>query len=147
MLLAKLNGLKVNAANISDAYLEAYTKEKVYILMGPEFGDCQGHVLIIIKALYGLRTSGACFHEKFAGTLTAMLFSPCLADPNVWMKDCGTHYEYVCIYVDDLAIMMKQPQDFFAEIKLYQYKLKGVGEITYHFLGGDFFRDPDGTLA
>ncbi len=63
MLLAELNGLKVEAADVGNAYLEAYTKEKVYIVAGPEFGDRQGHVLIIIKALYGLRTSGARFHE------------------------------------------------------------------------------------
>jgi hypothetical protein len=146
MLLAELNGLKVEAADVGNAYLEAYTKEKVYIVAGPEFGDRQGHILIIIKALYGLRTSGARFHEKFADTLTAMTFFPCFADPDVWMKDCGTHYEYVCVYVDDLAVMMKEPQDFFDALKRRKYKLKGVGEITYH-LGGDFFRDPDGTLA
>jgi hypothetical protein len=76
----------------------------------------------------------------------AMSFSICKADPDVWMKDCGTHYEYVCVYVDDLAVMMKRPQDFFSELRRRSYKLKGVGEITYH-LGGDFYRDPDGTLA
>jgi hypothetical protein len=42
--------------------------------------------------------------------------------------------------------MMKWPQDFFDELKCQKYKLKGVAEITYH-LGGDFYRDPDGTLA
>ena len=71
------------------AYLEAYTKEKLYIIAGSEFGDCQGHVLVIIKALYGLRTSGARFHEKFADTLSAMGFLPCKADPDVWMKIVG----------------------------------------------------------
>jgi hypothetical protein len=129
MLLAELNGLKVKAANIGNAYLEANTKEKVYIIAGPEFGDQEGHVLIIIKALYGLRTSGARFHEQFADTLTAMQFSPCKADPDVWMKDCGTHYDYVCVYVDDLAVMMKQPQDFFKGLKLRQYKLKALGRL------------------
>jgi hypothetical protein len=59
MLLAELNGLKVEAADIGNAYLEAYTKEKLYVVAGPEFGDCQGNVMIIVKALYGLRTSGA----------------------------------------------------------------------------------------
>jgi hypothetical protein len=146
MLLAELNGLKVEAADIGNAYLEAYTQEKLYIIAGPEFGDRQGNVMVIVKALYGLRTSGARFHEKFADTLLAMQFLPCQADPDVWMKDCGTHYEYVCVYVDDLAVMMKDPSAFFAELRDRKYKLKGVGEITYH-LGGDFYRDPDGTLA
>jgi hypothetical protein len=146
MLLAELNGLKVEAADVGNAYLEAYTKEKLYVIAGPEFGDRQGNVMVIVKALYGLRTSGARFHEKFADTLLSMKFRPCKADPDVWMKDCGTHYEYVCVYVDDLAVMMKDPSEFFADLKQRKYKLKGVGEISYH-LGGDFYRDPDGTLA
>jgi hypothetical protein len=62
------------------------------------------------------------------------------------MKDCGTHYEYVCIYVDNLTVMMKDPSAFFAELKDRKYKLKGVGNISYH-LGGDFYPDPDGTLT
>jgi hypothetical protein len=57
-----------------------------------------------------------------------MQFFPCKADPDVWMKDCGTHYEYVCVYVDDLAVMMKDPSAFFAELRARKkYKLKGVG--------------------
>ena len=146
MFLAELNGLNVHAADIGNAYLEAYTKELVYIIAGPEFGERQGNVLIIVKALYGLRTSGARFHKKFSDTLKDMGFYPSYADPDVWMKDCKTHYEFVCVYVDDLAVMMKHPEEFFAGLKQRKYKLKGVGEITYH-LGGDFYRDPDGTLA
>jgi hypothetical protein len=76
MLLAKLNGLKVKAVDVGNAYLEPYTKEKLYVIAGPEFGEeRQGHVMVIVKALYGLRTSGARFHEKFADTLLSMNFS------------------------------------------------------------------------
>ena len=135
MFLAELNGLKVEAADVGNAYLEAYAKEKLYIIAGSEFRDRQGHVLVIIKALYGLRTSGARFHEKFADTLSDMGFTPGKADPDVWMKDCGTHYEYVCVWVDDLAVMMKDPNLFFEGLRDRAYKLKGVGDIKYH-LGG-----------
>jgi len=146
-LLAELNGMKFWAADIGNAYLEAKTKEKVYIIAGPEFGPLQGHTLVIYKALYGLRTSGARWHEHFSDTLRDMGFSPSFADPDVWMKDCGDHYEYVCIYVDDLAMAMMNPQAFVDALKgKYNYKLKGVGEIKYH-LGADFSRDPDGTLC
>jgi hypothetical protein len=130
MLLGEFNRLKVEAADVGNAYLEAYTKEKVYVIAGPEFGEeRQGHAMVIVKALYGLRTSSARFHEKFADTLLSMNFLPCKADPDVWMRDCDTHYEYVCMYVDDLAVMMKDPSLFFAELKVRKYKLKGVGEI------------------
>ena len=62
--------------DVGNAYLEAYTQEKVYIIAGPEFGELAGHTLIIVKALYGLRTSGARYHEKFAATLVDMGFKP-----------------------------------------------------------------------
>ena len=31
--------------DISSAYLEAFTKEKLFIKAGPEFGDQEGHIL------------------------------------------------------------------------------------------------------
>jgi hypothetical protein len=48
-----LNGLELWAANVGNAYLEASTKEKVYIIAGPEFGEQKGHTMLIKKALYG----------------------------------------------------------------------------------------------
>ena len=58
LFLAELNKLEVYSTDIGNAYLEAQTSEKVYIIAGPEFGECEGHTLIIFKALYGLCTSG-----------------------------------------------------------------------------------------
>ena len=57
IFLAKLNNMKVWGADIGNAYLEATTKEKLYIVAGPEFEELQGHMLVIHKALYGLKIS------------------------------------------------------------------------------------------
>ena len=46
------------ATDIGNAYLESFTQEKVYIRAGPEFGEREGHFLLIIKALCGLKSSG-----------------------------------------------------------------------------------------
>ena len=126
--------------------MESDTKEKVYIIAGPEFGDLEGHILIIESALYGLRTSGLRWHERFADTLRDMKFFPCKADPDVWMREMDDHYEYIAVYVDDLAIASKNPKTITDElINRHTYKLKGVGPISYH-LGGNFDRDTNGTL-
>ena len=58
LFLAELSNLQVYSTDIENAYLEAQTAENVYIVAEPEFGDCEGHTLIIFKALYGLCTSG-----------------------------------------------------------------------------------------
>jgi hypothetical protein len=65
----------------------------------------------------------------------------------MWMKDCAAHYECVLVYVDDLIFIGKKPQAFFDSLTTeHVFKLKGVGKPSYH-LGGEFFRDSDGTLA
>ena len=60
LLLAEMNALKVRAADIWKAYLHGITREKVYIVIGSEFGpELQGRVMIIVKSLYGLTTHSA----------------------------------------------------------------------------------------
>ena len=46
IFLAELNGLEVWATDVGNSYLEARTKEKVYVIAGPEFGDKEGHTLV-----------------------------------------------------------------------------------------------------
>ena len=43
--------------DISNAYIHAKCVEKIYSKCGPEFGDKEGAIVIIKKALYGLATS------------------------------------------------------------------------------------------
>ena len=145
--LAELNKLELWGADIGNAYLEAKTKEQVYFVAGDEFGDLAGHVFLIDKALYGLRTSGARWHERFADTLRDMGFTPSKADPDVWMRAAGDCYEYIAVYVDDLAIAAKDPAEIVRQLREeYNFKLKGDGPLDYH-LGCNFFRDPDGVLC
>ena len=42
IFLAELNGLELFSADVGNAYLEAKTKEKVYIIAGDGFGDLKG---------------------------------------------------------------------------------------------------------
>ena len=84
---AELNGLNLWATDIGNTYLEAYTSEKVCIRAGPEFGGLQGHLLIISKALYGLKSSGLVWHNKLMTILRQEGWTPCKADPEVWMRD------------------------------------------------------------
>jgi hypothetical protein len=51
---AKLEQL---CGDVSLAFVNAYTLEKVYVIAGPEFGEHQGKTVVILKALYGLCTS------------------------------------------------------------------------------------------
>ena len=147
LLYGELNGLKMMIGDVSSAYLMAKTHEKVFFITGPEFGADKGKIMIVSKALYGLKSSGRRYHDFMFDTMIDMGFKPCKADPDVWMRDADTCYEYVCIYVDDLLVMMKQPQAFFDELISRGYALKGVTDKPDVYLGGNFNRDHDGTLV
>ena len=149
VFLSQLNDLEIWEADVGKAYLEAYTDEKLCIIAGPEFRELQGHLLIMIKALYRTCSGGARWHDRLFDILQELKFKPSKADPDVWMRPepGGTCYEYIDVYVDDLAIAAKDPQAFCNELKKkYNLKFKGVGPLEYH-LGCSYKKDPDGTLA
>jgi hypothetical protein len=147
LFLAELNKLELWATDIGNAYLEAFTSEKVYIIAGPEFKELEGHVLIISKALYGLRSSGARWHDRFADCIMELGFFPCKSEPDIWMRKLNNMYEYVAVYVDDLAIAMQNPREFVDILEnKHKFKTKGTGPISFH-LGMDFSRDEDNTLC
>ena len=141
IFLAELNQLDLWGADVGNAYLEAFTKEKVCFIAGDGFGDLNGHTLVIVKALYGLKSSGLHWHERFANTLREMDFEVSKADPDVWMRLNGEVWEYIAVYVDDLCIAAKNPQEICDTLtQKYKYKVKGVGTLPF-YLGCDFFRD------
>jgi hypothetical protein len=68
VFLSELNELELWQTDIGNAYLEAKTKEKVYVIAGPEFGkELEGHLLVIVRALYSLKTSGLRWHVTKIG--------------------------------------------------------------------------------
>ena len=145
--ISELNDLEIWSTDIGNAYLESFTQEKVYIIAGPEFGDREGHTLIISKALYGLRSSGLRWHERLDQVLREAGFFPSKAENDIWMRDKGDHYEYIAVYVDDLLICSKDPQAIVTMLTEDNgFKLKGTGPIAFH-LGCDYFRNGDGQLC
>jgi hypothetical protein len=81
---------------ISKTYLTAPTKG----LDDLRFEERTQESAIIVRALYGLRGSGAAFQKHLAKLMTDLGFTSCKADPDVWMRKAtkpdGTYYyEYV----------------------------------------------------
>eukprot|EP00957_Ditylum_brightwellii_P181850 13853569-Ditylum_brightwellii.AAC.1 len=68
LTIAALNDLDVMAADIGNAYLNAPCREKVYFTAGTEFGAKKGQYVVVIRAFYGLKTSGAAWRAFLAQT-------------------------------------------------------------------------------
>ena len=149
IFLGKLNNLDLWGADIGNSYLEAFTDEKLYIVADPEFQELEGYILIFLKALYGLKSSGKRWAEVIHGILRDMKFLPSKADPCIWLRKAPNLrcYECIAVYVDDLCITAESPSAIIQIFKTkYHLKVKGDGKLTYH-LGADYFEDPDGTFV
>ena len=141
--------IEVWGADTGNAYLEAKTKEKLYVVAGPEAEELEGHILDIYKVLYGLKSSGLRWAQRIHDVMLDMGFSPCKADPCVLLRKakCSTKYEYVAIYVDDLLIASTCTSEFLDTLKKkHNLKITGDGPLKYH-LGCDYHLSPDGTLV
>ena len=139
LLLASLNELEVMCADLQNAYLNALPREKVYFTAGPEFGKKQGLHVIIVRALYGLKSSGAAFRSKLAEDLREMGYVPSSADNDVYMKKCTkadgfTYYEYIIVYVDDIICVAENASIFMKKLEKI-YKLKNGYHKPETYLG------------
>ena len=86
-LVAVLNDLNVIMTDIGNAYLNTKVREKIWSTAGPEFGEHNGAVVLIVHALYGLKSSGAARRVHFAQSLRDLGIESCVGgDPNVWRK-------------------------------------------------------------
>jgi Reverse transcriptase (RNA-dependent DNA polymerase) len=143
LMLATLNGLSVLSADVQNAYLNAPTKEKCYCIAGPEFGqDKVGRPVLIVRALYGLRSSGARWRDHLAETIRTLGFRACLADPDVWMRPAvkpdGTKYwEYVLVYVDDLLAVSHDPATIMEQLGEHYTLKPGSVRPPAEYLGSD----------
>ena len=136
IFLGNLNDLKCCAGDVRNAFLNGYIKEKIYIIAGPEFGpELAGRVLITVRSLYGLRASAARFHEHLTVNLRKLGFHPSKADPNLFYKDMGDHYECLASYVDDILVWSRDPMRTM-NLLMAKYTMKGVG-IPEYYLGGN----------
>ena len=137
---AALNNLQVCAADIQNAYLQAPSSEKHYVVCGPEFGlENVGRKAIIVRALYGGKSAGADYWRHVRKAMEEMSFESCKADPDVWMRpgtraDGTTFWEYVLLYTDDILAIMENPESFLRDElgQRFTLKEKSIGPPTQY---------------
>ena len=127
--------MEVWGADIGNAYLETTTKEKLYIVAGPEFEELQGHIVVIHKALYGSKSSGLRWSQRIHNIMLQLGFNPCKADPCVWLREMKAKYEYIAIYADDLLMNHNRSfktlkEEFILKIKGDQYNIALVATMS-----------------
>ncbi len=122
-LIAALNDLDLMSCDIGNAYLNAKCRERIWFVAGAECGpDLQGCVCKLVRALYGLKSSGAAWRAMFSEFIVNIMgFKPTRADADVYMRrnirNGGTpYYEYLLVYVDDVLVVSHAPEDIMVQI-------------------------------
>ena len=65
ILISELNELGVMAHEIGNSYLNEPCKEKIWFKAGSECTEHQGKFIILVRALYGIKMSGASWWSMF----------------------------------------------------------------------------------
>jgi hypothetical protein len=81
------------------------------------------------KYIYKLNNSAAGFHEHLSESLHSLEFKETKHDPDLWMVDKSSHYEYLATYGDDILIWSKDPMAVINSLeKTYMLKSLGISE-------------------
>ena len=78
--IADLNGADVMSYNLENTYLNAMCCKKIWFEGGTECGEDKGKVLIVVRALYGLKSGGSSWCAAIAKVLKDLDFVSTLDD-------------------------------------------------------------------
>ncbi len=102
--------------DIQNAYLQAPSSEKHFIVCGPEFGaENVGRVALTQRALYGRKVAGRDFWHHLRECMGRLGFTSSRADPDVWFRlskrSTGEeYYEYVLLYVANVLVISEKAE-------------------------------------
>ena len=141
-VIAHHDNLKVLCGDVGNAFVTAPCLEKVYSRAGPEFGDRHDSIMVLTKALYGLRSSSRAFRRHFADFLQSLGFRSAHYDRNIWMqmREDSTGYDYICTHGDDFKIVARDPDHWLTQMSGV-FLLKSTGPHSY-YLGNDYMWSP-----
>ena len=150
-LIAGLNGVDIMSCDLENAYLNAKCKEKIWFEGGEECGEGKGKVLIVVRALYGLKSASSSWRSTLANLLSDLGYTSTKADPDVWIRpavrpDGFEYYEMLFVYVDDILSVSHRASEAIKEITDYYKAKEGSVKPPDLYLGANVerFELPDG---
>jgi hypothetical protein len=144
LFLALVNyyNLECDQVDIVAAFLNGDLEETIY--MDPPEGSTipHGHVIHLLKSLYGLKQSPRCFNKRFDAWLREQGFTPTMADPCLYLRKQGETVILISIHVDDQLIASNnRPElDKFKKQLNSEFECSDSGPASY-FLGFNITRD------
>jgi hypothetical protein len=73
-------------STFENAYLTAPKTEKIWTILGTEFGSDAGKRALVAIALYGIKSVGAAFSNHLNKCMKHLGWEPCIDDRDPWTK-------------------------------------------------------------
>ncbi|KAE9170115.1 hypothetical protein PF005_g27686 [Phytophthora fragariae] len=129
--LAATLHLQLYGGDINTAYLNALLKIRQYLRSIDGFPcEIDGHMYVVVKALYDLRQSGREWNSELNGWLLENGYQRSLTEPCLYYKLDGESIMLVLVYVDDILVATddeaKKCELFKALDKAYGIKDQGL---------------------
>ena len=83
VFLEEINEMEMRAIDIVNAYLQANTLEKVYIISRTKCFNRDGHILFFYKSLCGIFSSVLFWDQGFDDCLRNMVLCVCKLEPDI----------------------------------------------------------------
>ena len=140
--LAAAFGLVMFQYDVSNAFLNAKVLRRLFVWTPEGFKSEHGKILLLLRALYGLREAPLLWYQEFRSTLRRLGLQPVDNAPCVWTNK----HLIVFFYVDDIVILV-HPSNLhvhqqFEEELMKVYKIRKLGQLKW-FLGIRVVRDWD----
>ena len=118
LLLTARPGKPLISDNVGIAFLHSYTKEKIWAMLGPEFGQGAGRATVI-HSLYGLITSAHEWFHEFTKTVRDHGFIPSKVMSCLWYtlaKDVES-YDYLSHHVENFLLTSEEHKAFMIHLR------------------------------
>lgn len=146
LALAAEMQLYLHHMDVCTAYLNSELKDTVYMKQPQGFTDAANpdQVLLLRKAIYGLKQSGREWNSKLDGVLKDLGFKACNHEPCLYQQSGQGNLMLILVYVDDLILACQSREDM-EDLKA---KISESFECTdkgplHLFLGMEVQRDGD----
>ena len=73
----------VKTADVINSYIKEPCGEKVYTILGPDFGPDEWKFAVIVWELYGLKSAGASLSNHLDDCMKQMGYKPSIDEPNL----------------------------------------------------------------
>jgi hypothetical protein len=138
LALAAQLGWIVLQIDIKSAFLNGKLSEKVYMEQPPGYGDNTNSVLLLHRAIYGLKQAAREWHSALRSQLDSMGYRAMHADPGTFVYGCALAqtavYEailrrFIYTHVDDCALIgLPAGVQADADAIISEYEGKNMGE-------------------